>query len=114
MDEFDPRGEVDVVLDEYGVWRPPAPGTVPCSLWRQYTQRDGLAAAIMLDVLNRQAHRVAMANIAQMINVPGAQVATRPPGARMIGLDPRRWCPLIALHALLLGDGSACRSRRWQ
>ena len=82
MDEFDPEGSVDMVLDEYGVWHPPSPGVDPCSLWRQNTQRDALAAAIMLDVLNRQAHRVAMANIAQMVNVLHAMVFTE--GDRMV------------------------------
>ncbi len=56
---------IGIILDEWGVWHPQAgPG-----LEQINTHRDALAAALVLDTLNRWSSRVTMANLAQTINV---------------------------------------------
>jgi alpha-N-arabinofuranosidase len=74
MDEFDPDRKIDLVIDEWGTWHPPTAGT--SMLWQQNTLRDALVAAITLDTFNRHADKVAMANIAQVVNVLQAMVLT--------------------------------------
>jgi alpha-L-arabinofuranosidase len=69
MDEFDPDRKVGLILDEWGTWHPPTPGRDPHHLWQQNTLRDALVAAITLDTFNRHADKIAMANIAQAVNV---------------------------------------------
>src|SRR5207245_1785684 len=58
------------------------PGTNPGFLYQQNTLRDALVASVSLDVFNRHADRVRMANIAQTINVLQAMILTQ--GERMI------------------------------
>jgi alpha-N-arabinofuranosidase len=50
------------------------PGTPPGFLYQQSTLRDALAAGLTLNILNRHCERVAMANIAQTVNVLQALV----------------------------------------
>src|SRR5581483_2107499 len=45
-------------------------------LWQQNTVRDALVAALTLDIFNRHADKVVMANIAQTINVLQALILT--------------------------------------
>jgi alpha-N-arabinofuranosidase len=88
MDAFDPERKVGLIIDEWGTWHPPTPpaaGRNPSLLWQQNTLRDGLVAAITLDAFNRQADKVVMANIAQLVNVlqalflvEGGKVVTTP------------------------------------
>jgi alpha-N-arabinofuranosidase len=80
MDEFDPNRKIDLVIDEWGTWHPPTPGA--SMLWQQNTLRDALVAAITLDTFNRHADKVAMANIAQIVNVLQAMILTD--GDRML------------------------------
>jgi alpha-N-arabinofuranosidase len=76
MDEF-PRGKgVGLILDEWGTWHPPTAGTAANHLWQQNTLRDGVVAALTLDLFNRHADKLAMANIAQVANVLQAMVLT--------------------------------------
>jgi len=69
LDEFDPQRRIGLCIDEWGTWHPPTPGRNPRHLWQQNTLRDAMVAAITLDIFNRHADKVAMANIAQLINV---------------------------------------------
>lgn len=69
MDTFDPERKVELIVDEWGTWHPPAPGRNPRFLWQQNTLRDALVAALTLDIFNRHADKVVMANIAQTVNV---------------------------------------------
>jgi alpha-N-arabinofuranosidase len=69
MGEFDRAHRVKIVVDEWGAWY--APGTEPfpeAVLGQQNTMRDAVLAGISLDVFNRHADKVAMANIAQLVN----------------------------------------------
>lgn len=76
MNDFPAGRRAALVLDEWGTWHLPTPGRNPAHLWQQNTLRDALAAAITLDTLHRHADKVAMANIAQAVNVLQAMVLT--------------------------------------
>ncbi|MFN8498962.1 MAG: alpha-L-arabinofuranosidase C-terminal domain-containing protein [Anaerolineae bacterium] len=76
MDAFDPLRQIGLVVDEWGAWHQPTPGRNPKFLWQQNTLRDAMLAAITLDIFNRHADKVAMANIAQTINVLQALLLT--------------------------------------
>ncbi len=69
MDAFDPAHRIGLVVDEWGAWHQPTPGRNPKFLWQQNTLRDAMLAAITLDIFNRHADKVVMANIAQTVNV---------------------------------------------
>ncbi len=79
MDQIEPQKKVALVVDEWGVWTDPEPGTNPAFLYQQNSLRDALAAALTLHVLQRHADRVAMANIAQMVNVLQSMILTDGP-----------------------------------
>jgi len=76
MDEYDPERKIGLIVDEWGTWHPPEPGREPRFLWQQNTLRDALVAALTLDIFNRHADKVVMANIAQTINVLQAMILT--------------------------------------
>ncbi len=69
MDAFDPERKIGLIIDEWGTWHRPTPGRNPKFLWQQNTLRDALVAALTLDIFNRHADKVVMANIAQTVNV---------------------------------------------
>lgn len=64
---FYPDKFVGLVVDEWGVWHPSA--TVENGLEQEHTLRDGVFAGACLNLLNRYASRITMANIAQTMNV---------------------------------------------
>ena len=76
MDEYDPKKNVALVVDEWGVWHAPLPGTNPQFLVQQNSLRDAILASLNLNIFARHADRVRMANIAQMINVLQAMILT--------------------------------------
>ncbi len=82
MDRRDPQKRVGLIVDEWGVWTDPEPGTNPGFLYQQNSLRDALVAAVTLNLFNRHADRVRMANIAQTINVLQAMLLTD--GEKMI------------------------------
>jgi len=82
MDKYDPEKRVGIIVDEWGTWFNPEPGTNPGFLYQQNTIRDALVAGIHLNIFNNHCDRVQMANIAQTINVLQAMVLTD--GADMI------------------------------
>lgn len=77
LDGFDPERRIGLIVDEWGTWHPPTPGRNPSFLWQQNTLRDALVAAISLDIFNRHADKLRMANIAQTINVLQALILTQ-------------------------------------
>jgi len=81
MDKYDPRKLVSLTVDEWGVWLKATPGTNPRHLNQQNSLRDGIAAALNLNIFARHADRVRMTNIAQMVNVLQAMILTD--GAKM-------------------------------
>jgi alpha-N-arabinofuranosidase len=76
MDKYDPGKKVALVVDEWGGWYAPLPGSNPGFLAQQNSLRDAVMAALNLNIFARHADRVRMANIAQMINVLQAMVLT--------------------------------------
>jgi alpha-N-arabinofuranosidase len=76
MDKYDPQKKVALVVDEWGAWYAPSPGTNPGFLMQQNSLRDAILAALNLNIFARHADRVRMANIAQMINVLQAMIVT--------------------------------------
>ncbi len=76
MDKYDPEKKVALVVDEWGGWYAPLPGSNPGFLVQQNSMRDAVLAALNLNIFARHADRVRMANIAQMINVLQAMIIT--------------------------------------
>jgi alpha-N-arabinofuranosidase len=76
MDKYDPQKKVALVVDEWGAWYAPLPGTNPGFLVQQNSLRDAILASLNINIFARHADRVRMANIAQMINVLQAMVMT--------------------------------------
>lgn len=79
MDIYDPERKVDLVVDEWGAWHLPEPGTNPGFLFQQNTMRDAIVAAVNLNIFNKYSERVTMANLAQMVNVIQSVVLTKGP-----------------------------------
>jgi alpha-N-arabinofuranosidase len=82
MDKYDPEKKLALVVDEWGAWLAPTPGSNPGFLQQQNSLRDAILAALNLNIFMRHADRVRMTNIAQMINVLQAMILT----------DGPRWC----------------------
>ena len=76
MDKYDPQKRVALVVDEWGAWYAPLPGTNPGFLVQQNSLRDAILAALNLNIFVRHADRVRGANIAQMVNVLQAMIMT--------------------------------------
>ena len=76
MDKYDPQKKVALVVDEWGGWYAPLPGSNPGFLLQQNSQRDAILAALNLNIFARHADRVRGANIAQMINVLQSMILT--------------------------------------
>lgn len=78
MGEFDPEHRVKLVVDEWGVWQPRVDLVGPRYLFSQAGNlRDALHAAITLDIFNRHAEKIDMANIAQTVNCIHSLFAAR-------------------------------------
>ena len=77
MDKYDPDKKVAMIVDEWGTWYAVEPGTHPRFLYQQNSIRDAIVAATTLDIFNKHADRVRMANIAQTVNVLQAMVLTQ-------------------------------------
>src|SRR5215470_5972463 len=82
MDKYDPDKKVALVVDEWGSWYAPLPGSNPGFLVQQNSLRDAILAALNINIFARHADRVRMANIAQMVNVLQAMIMTD--GERMV------------------------------
>jgi alpha-N-arabinofuranosidase len=82
MDKYDSAKRVALVVDEWGIWTDPEPGTNPAFLYQQNSLRDALVAATTLNIFNNHADRVRMANLAQTVNVLQALILTK--GRQMI------------------------------
>jgi alpha-N-arabinofuranosidase len=76
MDRYDTERRVGLVVDEWGTWFDAEPGTNPAFLYQASTLRDALVAAVTLGIFCRHAERVAMANLAQVVNVLQAVILT--------------------------------------
>ncbi len=69
MRESDLQHRVKLVVDEWGAWHKMTTNVDPTHLFgQQSTVRDALVAGLTLDIFNRHADKVGMANIAQLVN----------------------------------------------
>jgi alpha-N-arabinofuranosidase len=69
MGETDRAHRIKLVVDEWGAWHRMTTNVDPTHLFgQQSTIRDALVAGLTLDTFNRHADKVAMANIAQLVN----------------------------------------------
>jgi alpha-N-arabinofuranosidase len=69
MGEFDRQHRVKLVVDEWGAWYKPGSEVHNTHLLgQQATIRDAVLAGLTLDIFHRHADKVAMANIAQLVN----------------------------------------------
>lgn len=80
MDRYDPQRQVALIVDEWGAWLAPLPGSNPAFLQQQNSQRDALLAALNFGIFIRHAERVRGANIAQMLNVLQSMILTNERG----------------------------------
>ena len=76
MDKYDPQKKVALIVDEWGAWYAPLPGSNPGFLVQQNSLRDAILATLNLNIFARHGERVRGANIAQMINVLQAMILT--------------------------------------
>jgi alpha-N-arabinofuranosidase len=76
MDKYDPQKKVALIVDEWGGWYAPLPGSNPGFLVQQNSMRDAILTALNLNIFARHTDRVRGANIAQMINVLQAMIMT--------------------------------------
>ena len=79
MDRYDPERRVGMIVDEWGTWYDPLPGTNPGFLQQQNTLRDALVAGIHFHIFHKHCQRVHMANLAQLVNVLQAVILTNGP-----------------------------------
>jgi alpha-N-arabinofuranosidase len=69
MGEVDRRHRTKLVVDEWGAWHHQTAGLDPTHLFgQQSTVRDAVVAGLTLDTFNRNADKVSLACIAQLIN----------------------------------------------
>jgi alpha-N-arabinofuranosidase len=81
LDTYDPGRRIGLILDEWGVWDriPQSDEQTKGRLWQQSTMRSAVAAALGLNLFNRQADKLFMCNIAQMVNVLQSVLLTEGP-----------------------------------
>jgi alpha-N-arabinofuranosidase len=87
LDSYDRGHNIGLVVDEWGVWDRMVPEEEKenGALWQQSTVRSAMAAALGLNLFNRQADKLTMCNIAQMVNVLQSLLLTDgPEGQRCV------------------------------
>jgi alpha-N-arabinofuranosidase len=73
------------VVDEWGAWYRPGSQVDPTHLLgQQSTMRDAVLAGLTLDTFNRHADKVAMANVAQLVNCLQAPFLTQSHGDKLV------------------------------
>lgn len=82
MDSVNPEKWVKLIVDEWGTWYDVEEGTNPGFLYQQSTMRDAIVAGLTLNIFNKHADRLMMANIAQTVNVLQSVILTD--GEKMI------------------------------
>ena len=76
MDKYDPEKRIALVVDEWGNWFAPEPGTNPGFLYQQNSVCDAVVAGLHLNIFNNRSDRVRIANLAQAVNVLQAPILT--------------------------------------
>jgi alpha-N-arabinofuranosidase len=69
MGKFDAAHRTKLVVDEWGVWYAPGSEITPAYILSEtITLRDAIHTGLTFDIFNRHADKIAMANVAQMVN----------------------------------------------
>lgn len=76
MDSVAHWKNMPLIVDEWGTWYDVEPGTNPGFLYQQNTIRDAIVAGVTLNIFNKHADRIMMANIAQTVNVLQSVILT--------------------------------------
>lgn len=76
MDSIAHWKNMPLIVDEWGTWYDVEPGTNPGFLYQQNTIRDAIVAGTTLNIFNKHADRIMMANIAQTVNVLQSVILT--------------------------------------
>ncbi len=78
LDSYDPERKIGLLVDEWGVWDRMVQEEEKSfgRLWQQITMRSAVAAALGLNVFHRQAEKLFMCNIAQIVNVLHSMLLT--------------------------------------
>ena len=81
LDGYDGGPKIGLIVDEWGVWDrwPLDQQQRYGALWQQSTMRSAVAAGLGLNLFNRQADKLYMCNIAQMVNVLQSLLLTEGP-----------------------------------
>jgi alpha-L-arabinofuranosidase len=81
LDSYERGASVGLILDEWGVWDniPEEDEKKYGKLWMQSTMRSAVAAGLGLNIFNRQADKLYMCNIAQIVNVLQSMLLTDGP-----------------------------------
>ena len=82
MQSVKPDAKTKLIIDEWGTWYDVEPGTNPGFLYQQSTMRDAIVAGVSLNIFNKHADKIMMANIAQTVNVLQAVILTE--GDKMV------------------------------
>ena len=82
LDGYDPGRHIGLILDEWGVWDQIPHSGPERGLWQQSTLRGAVAAGLGLNMFNRQADKLYMCNIAQMVNVLQSVILTDGPAGK--------------------------------
>jgi alpha-N-arabinofuranosidase len=79
MDKVDPDRKMGLMVDEWGVWDRmlPQEERLHGRLWQQITMRAAVTTALGLNVFHRQADKLVMCNVAQIVNVLDAMLLTQ-------------------------------------
>lgn len=96
MDKYDPEGKIKLIVDEWGTWYDKLPGTKDGFLQQQNTVRDAVVAGINLNIFNRYAGRISMANIAQIVNVLQSVILTS--GSEMVKTPTYHVFKMYSVH----------------
>ena len=97
LDTYDPARRIGLILDEWGVWdRIPREDEEKYGrLWQQATMRSAVGAALGLDIFNRQAEKLYMCNIAQIVNVLQSVLLTDGPEGRNCVRTANYWAFML-------------------
>jgi alpha-N-arabinofuranosidase len=97
LDSYDPARRIGLILDEWGVWDriPQQDESANGRLWMQATIRSAVAAGLGLNVFNRQADKLFMCNIAQLINVLQSLLLTDGPEGKHCVRTANYWAFML-------------------
>ena len=97
LDTYDPNRQIGLILDEWGVWDriPQTDEQRNGRLWQQATIRSAVAAGLGLNIFNRQADKLYMCNIAQMVNVLQSLILTDGPEGRNCVRTSNYWAFML-------------------